>query len=125
MHGRKRRSIGIFESRPQVGCLPRQFSRQKSYQIVFKNRGIVLLSHLYGIVKDLCNRIEDEVIDSNYGTGLIVETIYKRDPLPVVSLIFPELQKLLATRRGFNESYRNLEARLGGQLAKFTSLYLP
>lgn len=73
-------------------------------KIVKKNRGIVLLSHLYGRAKDRCEGIEDEVLKAGDGVNLIVVAIYKRDALSVVSLFYQELQSLLSTRRFEKES---------------------
>lgn len=55
-----------------------------SKKIVAQNHGIVLISQLYGRAKDLCEGTEAEVIESVYYTDLIIDTIYKRDPLSVV-----------------------------------------
>lgn len=66
--------------------------------ILCKSCRIALLAHLYGCVKDLCDGMEDEVITTAYATELIIDTIYKGDPLFVESYGFQELQDLLETR---------------------------
>lgn len=68
-----------------------------SNKITDKNRGTVLLSNLYGSAKELCDKIEDVVLnpDAAKSTELIISTMYKRDPLSVVTVVYEELQKLL------------------------------
>lgn len=47
------------------------------------------------------------MIDAADGTQLIVEAIFKWDPLSVVTLVYQELQNLLATRSQEGELYQN------------------
>lgn len=53
-------------------------------------RGIVLLSHLHGRSWDLCAGIEDDVqkTEDNESIELIINKVYKRDPLSVVTLVY-------------------------------------
>lgn len=85
-------------------------------------RGIVLQSHLYGRAKDLCDSLDDDVIASEDGVQLIVNTVYKKDPLSIVSCVYTELQKLLSIQRGDTESFKTFETRFEAQLSKFNAL---
>lgn len=49
---------------------------------------MVLLSQLYGLVKYLCQGIEEDVILSDDGTDLFIAAIYKSALLSVVSLVY-------------------------------------
>ena len=93
-----------------------------SNKISLINRGIVLQSHLYGRAKDLCDCLEDDEIASDKGAQLIVNTVYKKDPLSVVTCVYTELQKLLSIQRGGNELFKNFESRFEAQLSKFNAL---
>lgn len=76
---------------------------QNSHKIDAANRGIVLLSHLYGLARDLFQGIGDDLIESQNGTELIVYEIYRSDPLSMVYTVYQEPETLF-TRRNENDS---------------------
>lgn len=93
-------------------------------KIAKNTRGIVLPSPPYGRTKDfkdLCEPIEEEVIEAQQGVERIVSAVKKRDPISVGSLVYQELQERLATSSQGIESYRNFESLFAAQLAKFNS----
>lgn len=53
-------------------------------KITASNRSILFLSHLYGRSKDLCEGLEEDVVDSAGVTNKIIDTTYNREPLSVV-----------------------------------------
>lgn len=59
-------------------------------KIFKRKRGICLLSNLFGRAEDLVSSIEELIPDSDGARKLIVDCIYKRDPLYVVTLVFTE-----------------------------------
>ncbi len=48
-------------------------------------RGIMLHSHLYGLVKDLCKDIPFSQVESNDGADIICKHVHKCDPLSIVN----------------------------------------
>lgn len=93
---------------------------QKSHKISKQNARIVFLSHLYVCGKDLCQGIEDKVIESDDAADLIVDAVYKRDPFSVVSMVYQEHEEPFSTHRNDQETNRNLEALFFALLAKLT-----
>lgn len=104
--------------------MPRQPEYSDGSKITDKNLGIVLLTNFCSQVADICEGIEDHVVDAEDITDLIVDAVYYREPLSVVNLVYTELQKLIYTRRESHESFRRFESRFYAQLAKFTALGL-
>lgn len=86
------------------------------------NRGIVLRSQLYGRAKDLCKGLDSTKVASVDGVKLIVNSVYKRDALSVVTTLYDELQQLMSLRRERGESFPEYELRFAAQLARFNSL---
>ena len=84
-------------------------------------QGIMLQSQLYGRARDLCKSIPDETIQSEDGSEAIVNKIYQRDPLAVVSDVYQDFITLLNTKRGNNESFQNFGTRFKAQVSKFSS----
>ena len=82
-------------------------------------RAICLNSQLYGGAKELCSGISDEQLLTTEGVKSIVDCIYQRDALSVVSEAFRSFNALLNTRRGDNENMKNFESRFSAQVAKF------
>ena len=60
-------------------------------------------------------------LSSDKGVSLIVNTIYQRDPISVVSEVFKDFTELVITRRGQNEAFKNFESRYAAQLSKFNA----
>lgn len=71
---------------------------ENSIKTAVNNQGIVLLSHLYGRARDLWKAMPEEVINGKTSFDAIVSTIYKRDPLTVLSTIYGELVCLLSKK---------------------------
>ena len=84
-------------------------------------RGIMLQSQLFGRAKDLCNGLDDMIIQSQDGPSAIVNAVYKRDTLSVVSNLYQNFMTLLTTRRGDAESFRNFESRFNANVTKFNA----
>lgn len=80
------------------------------------------MSKLYGRAKDLIRSIRQEVLDAVVGTNIVVDLIYKKHPLSVVTHVFGELQLLLSTRRSKRESFLNFEQWFCAQLVTFNAL---
>lgn len=70
----------------------------------------------------MCEGIEEEVISYTNGDNLIVEMIYKCDPLTIVSLVYYVLQNLITTRRIEKKTYHTYEARYAAKLSKFNTV---
>ena len=79
-----------------------------SHKITAELRGIMLQSQLYGRARDMCRSIPDSEIQSADGWKKIIQAIYKRDALSVVSEVYQSFTSLLSMNRGTNESFRNL-----------------
>ena len=62
-------------------------------------RGIFLVAQLYGPAKDLCMGLTAGKLASEKGVSLIVNTIFQRDPISVVSEVFKDFTELVITRR--------------------------
>lgn len=80
------------------------------------NRGLVLLSKLYGLAKTRCDYIGEEVpstVDS--GVSQIIDVMFRRDTLPFVTVVYQELQSLLATLRAAYGTYRDYESLFDAQ----------
>lgn len=82
-------------------------------------RGIVLQSQIFGRARDLCMGIKTEIIASAAVQSAIVDALYKRYALSVVSDVLDNINQLLTTRRGPNESLKNFELRFATSVAKF------
>lgn len=91
-------------------------SVNNSKKIPAKLRGIFLKGQLYGRANDLVWGFEKVVIWSE-----ILDAIFKRDKLSVVTEVNHDLTDLLSSKRKSNESFRNYEARFEEQFAKFHS----
>lgn len=76
------------------GALHDNLQDSNSNKISKINRGTVLQSHLYGRAKNLCYSIDDDIIASEESVQLIVNTVYKKDPLSVVTCVYTELQNI-------------------------------
>eukprot|EP00171_Calliarthron_tuberculosum_P017605 IDg17605t1 len=94
---------------------------QNSNKIPADLRGIMLQSQLYGRARDLCKKISAETIQSENGADSIVKAVYKRDPLSVVSEVYQDFTKLLATKRHSTESFKYFESRFEAQVSKFNA----
>lgn len=84
-------------------------------------RGIILEANLYGRAKDLCKSITAEQLGSDTGATHVMNCIYKRDSLSVMSEIFSDFSLLNKTRRHGSETFQEYEARFSAQLAKYNS----
>lgn len=66
---------------------------KKAQNIAKQNRGIVLLSEIYGCTRDLCQGIDEKIIASDDGANLIFDAIYKRGPLYVTKWFIKSLKR--------------------------------
>lgn len=73
--------------------------------------------------------VTTEQIKSANGAKNVVNVVYKRDKLRVLSDVYYDFNKLISARRRGNEEFKNYEARFGTLLSKFnahgSSLQLP
>lgn len=84
-------------------------------------QGIVLKSQLYGQAADQCCEISKEQLRSADGVNLIVNAVYRRDFMSVISEAFDDFSTLLNTRRGQTESLKSFETRFSAAVSKFNS----
>ena len=84
-------------------------------------RRIMLHSHLYRRVKDLCKDIPFIEIESNDAVNKICNALNKRDGLSVVSNAYTVFFQVLSTKRGNNETYRNFDSRFAASVANLNS----
>lgn len=68
-------------------------------------RGTISRSQLYGGVHNLVRAVDPEQFRSENGAKAIVDSIYKRDPLSVVSEVYSDFMSLMNAREAFNESF--------------------
>ncbi len=61
-------------------------------------QGIMLQSQLYGRARDLCRMLPADVIQSPEGANAIVNAVFKRDPLAIVSEVYQDFVDLLNTK---------------------------
>ena len=85
-------------------------------------QALVLKSQLYGQAVDLCAELSKEELKSDKGVSLIVNAVYQRDALSVISETFEGFNALLTTRRGHTETLKNFELRFSAAVTKFNSL---
>lgn len=111
-----RKSVALW--RPFPDKLP----DNNSNKIPTELRGIILQSQLYGRAKDLSDSLDDTQIQSTDGSTAIVNAIYKRDALSVVSGVYQNILSLLTTKRGEHETVWNLESRFNAQVTKFNAM---
>lgn len=69
----------------------------------------------------MCAGIENDVLEAKDGANMMVDLVYKRDPLSVTSVVYQKVQKLIETLCSAGETYGNLEARFASQLSKFNA----
>ena len=81
----------------------------------------MLHSQCYGRAKDLCRTIADDDLITENGVKLIINAVYRKDPLAIVREVYHDFMELLSTKRGDKEGYPNFESRFQAQLAKFNS----
>lgn len=80
------------------------------------------MSNLFGRAKDVCRAVRDEVLTTVDCVQLVLDAIYKRDPLSVVAHILDELQKLLSTRGAKSEPFQSYGLRFNAQLCRIKLL---
>jgi len=79
-------------------------------------------SQMYFCSKELCSGISDADLLSPEGVSLIINYIYQRDSLSVVSEIYSSFNQLWNTHRGNTESMKNFESRFPAQVSTFNSI---
>ena len=90
-----------------------------SNQIPTALQAICLKSQLFGRAKDLCSGIPDDQLVGDDAVNLIVGNIYQIDALTVVSEAYRTFNQLWNTRRGFNETIKNIDSRFSAQVYCF------
>lgn len=85
-------------------------------------QGICLKSQLFGRAIDLCSGITAEQLSGENGVDLIVNAIYKRDGLSVISEAYKIFNDLLTTKRDDSESMKGFELRYAAGVAKFNAI---
>ena len=90
---------------------------------------IMLKSQLFSGAADLCKGLLNAEIISANGGQKIVDCVYQRHALAVVSDVYQEFMNLLGTKRGNSASFKNFESRFSAQIAKyhahFTEVQIP
>lgn len=69
-------------------ALHENLSDSNRNKIHSENRGLVILCNLFCRAKDFCKGLDESEISKTGGATLVVDTVYKRDPLLSVSLLF-------------------------------------
>ena len=87
-------------------------------------QGVVLKSQLYGRARDLARSVTQGELVSEDGSKAIVNAVFKRDGLSVVSDVYTLFNELVMTRRHENESFQNYESRFAARLSKLNSYAL-
>ena len=85
-------------------------------------QGIILKSQLFGQAEDLCSELTNEQLKEADGVNLIINKVYERDALSVVSETYDYFNSLWSTRRKPNESFKTFEKRFTAALSKFNSI---
>lgn len=85
-------------------------------------QGIVLKSQLYGEAADFCSALSIDQLKQVDGLQLIIDTVYQRDFLSVISEAYEGFNRLLNTRRENNELLKSFEIRFSVSVAKFNSM---
>lgn len=85
-------------------------------------RGLVLLANLFGRARDLGQNVRAAIMESDGAVPLVIESLYKRESLPMTSLRFSQLKSLLSCRSDVNETEIAIEARLAARLSKFNNM---
>lgn len=88
------------------------------------NRGVVLLSHLFGNAAAVCRTITQEIVDSDDVTSLTVNSVHRKEALSVVSDVYCHLQNLFRTLQRCSESFGLFKTRFNVQAHRFNGLSL-
>lgn len=113
---------GYFKSVKLWNAFNDALPDNNSTKIPTRLRALCLKSQLFGRAADLCSGIDDESLTTTEGVKLIVDCIYQRDALSVVSEAFRAFNALLNTRRGDTENMKNFQSRFSAQVAKFNAI---
>ena len=81
----------------------------------------MLQSQIFGHARDLCKGISAGVNQSPGGADEIVNAIYNRDALSVVSQIYQKFINSLSTKCDSTELLNNFESEFAAQISKFNS----
>ena len=82
-------------------------------------QGVMLRSQLYGQAADLCKGLTDSDLTNEAGAQKVLNCVYKRDALAVISDVYHDFMTLLTMKRGNNETFKNFEARFAAHISKF------
>ncbi len=85
-------------------------------------QAICLKSQLFGRAKDLCAGITSDQLNGIEGVNRIVNAIYKRDALSVVSEAYKSFNQLWNTKRTDTESMKSFEQRFAACVSKFNAI---
>lgn len=85
-------------------------------------QGIVLKLLSYGQAADQCAKMTKKQLKSEHGVELIVNAVFRRDFMPVISEAYKRFSDLLSTRRGLHESLKSFGACFSPRFAKFNSI---
>ena len=70
---------------------------------------------------DQCSELTKEELKSVEGVNLIVNSVYRRDFMSVISDAYDGFSALINTKRGQNESLKGFETRFSAAVTKFNS----
>ena len=84
-------------------------------------QAVMFRSKIYCQAADLCKRLTDSDLADEAGTQKVLDCVYKRDALAVVSDVYQDFMTLLTMKRGNNESFMNFESRFAAQISKFNA----
>lgn len=80
-----------------------------------------LHAQLYERALGLFQAIPNDKINSAQSPDAIVDALYKRDPLLVVTSLFNNFYSLLATKRGVNKTYKYFDFRFSTSVSRYSS----
>lgn len=78
----------------------------------------MLESQIYARALYLCKYISDDVVTSEDEADALVNALFKRDHLEVVSEAYHDFTALLAMKRGSDENFHNFESRFSAYVCK-------
>lgn len=94
----------------------------RSNNVLPSVQGVVLKSQLYCEAADFCSQLTNEQLKAEGSVQFIIDTVYQRDFVSVISEAYEGSHKLLNTRRSDSESLESIEMRFSAAVVNFSSL---
>ena len=81
----------------------------------------MLEANVFGRAKDICRKLTQEQLTATDGAQQIVNLLYKRNPLSVLTEIYKDFATLTGLQRGAQESFKEFEMRFDAQFSKYNA----